>query len=507
MTRKDFLRLTAGAAMAPVAIAAASPQPPPPVDRITNGGTLIRGANLLTMDTQLDELSAGDVLIEDGKIAAIGHGLPAAGAEVWPAEGMILMPGMIDGHRHIWEGIETGDLVKTEPKRFAGYLDSMKKTIVCLTPEDHYLAEYVGALQAIDSGVTTVADYAHAQYTTDRALAAARGLMDSGINGWFVYEVAQSPHYGPGSTIPLAKVNSDHLLPADEAHFQAVAALQQSMFSDGSAPLQLGIAPSPGIYGKPMAAVKAEMDRIRATGVRFISLHNHKPMPPYPAGTLGGRANGVADLHDAGLLGPDFQLAHANDLTAGELRMLRDTGGMTCSTVMGESVYRGSGYRGGSVHARARKAGVPAGIGIDVGIAMPQGYFEHIRDAFWTLYQDDESMAIAADYKSQDVLDFATRLGARAVRLGDVAGTITVGKRADLVLLRTDRFGFPMMGSLADRVVNFATQSDIDSVWVAGKLRKTKGKMIGIDWTALKGRVRTVQERYTAQRATIQFTT
>jgi hypothetical protein len=74
-------------------------------------------------------------------------------------------------------------------------------------------------------------------------------------------------------------------------------------------------------------------------------------------------------------------------------------------------------------------------------------------------------------------------------------------------LLRTDRFGFPMMGKLADRVVNFATQADIDSVWVGGRLRKTKGQMIGVDWTALKRQVRMAQERYTAARATIQFTT
>ena len=78
-----------------------------------------------------------------------------------------------------------------------------------------------------------------------------------------------------------------------------------------------------------------------------------------------------------------------------------------------------------------------------------------------------EGAAEAGKYRSEDVLDYATRLGARGIRAGDKSGTITVGKRADLVMLSTDRFNFPHIGGLADRVVNFARMSDIDSVWVA----------------------------------------
>jgi cytosine/adenosine deaminase-related metal-dependent hydrolase len=103
-------------------------------------------------------------------------------------------------------------------------------------------------------------------------------------------------------------------------------------------------------------------------------------------------------------------------------------------------------------------------------------------------------------------LDFVTALGAKAIRMGDVTGTISVGKRADLVLLRTDRIGIAMLGSLADRVLNFGSLADIDSVWVAGRARKRNGKMIGVDWARLKSQVAEAQARIGSSAASITFT-
>jgi len=186
--------------------------------------------------------------------------------------------------------------------------------------------------------------------------------------------------------------------------------------------------------------------------------------------------------------------------------MLRDTGGMVCATAMGEFPYMASANRGPSVHGRARAAGVATGIGIDVNLVLTQDYFEHARAAFWNLYLSAEGTKIATTYKSEDTLDFVTALGARAMRLGDVTGTISIGKRADLVLLRTDRIGFALQGSLADRVLNFASLSDIDSVWVAGQARKRNGQMIGVDWAQLKSQVAEAQKRIGPLAASITFT-
>ena len=221
---------------------------------------------------------------------------------------------------------------------------------------------------------------------------------------------------------------------------------------------------------------------------------------------MGYRDTGVPDLQAAGLLGPDYHLAHANQLTSEELTMLRDTGGMLCATAMGEFPYMANANQGPSVHGRARAAGVATGIGIDVNVALTQDYFEHARAAFWSLYLSPEGAEIARAYNSNDTLDFVTALGAKAMRLDGVTGTIAVGKQADLVLLRTDRIGFAAQGSLADRVLNFGSRSDIDSVWVAGTARKRNGQMIGVDWTELKSQVAEAQERIGALAASITFT-
>ena len=198
-------------------------------------------------------------------------------------------------------------------------------------------------------------------------------------------------------------------------------------------------------------------------------------------------------------------MSHANRLTTEELALMRDSGGMICATTMGEFPYMMQSYRGPSVHGRARAAGVATGIGIDVPIALNGDYFEHIRASLWNHYLSEEGQQIVQNYRSADTLDFATALGARAIRLGDVTGSISIGKRADLLLLDTDRIGFGMGGSLADRVVTFATTSDINSVWISGKARKRNGRMLGVDWSNLKRKLSEAHNRVAKLASTINF--
>jgi cytosine/adenosine deaminase-related metal-dependent hydrolase len=240
-------------------------------------------------------------------------------------------------------------------------------------------------------------------------------------------------------------------------------------------------------------------------GVKLLAAHVHRPASPAPEGIMGHRGSGVSDLHSAGLLGPDYHIAHGNRLTSEELKMLRDSGGMSCATAMGEFPYMASANRGASVHGRARAAGVATGVGIDVNLVLTQDYFEHARAAFWSLYLEPDGVRIAQNYRSEDTLDFVTALGAKAMRLDDSTGSITVGKRADLVLLRTDRIGFAMQGTLADRVLNFASLPDVDSVWVVGLARKRSGQMIGVNWAKLKSDVADAQEQIGALAASITF--
>ena len=507
LTRKEFLGLSAAAVTSAVLGKSRS------VNAMqvgvgtgdTRPRTLIRGADLLTMDPALQEMPKSDVLIENGRISAIGKGLSSESAEVIEANGMILMPGMCDGHRHLWQTTEAGRLAKTQPSLYADYRTWQMSTMVSMNAEDHYLAGYLGGLMAIDSGVTSVIDYAHGHINAENAIAAGEGVKDSGVGGWFALQLGVSSTYKPGDVVPLSVADSQRIAPTNETHWAIAERLQKEVFSAGTGIMQLGLAPSSGT-GSRLEDIRQEWGRVRDMGVRMLAAHVHKPASPTPQGTMGYRDTGVPDLQAAGLLGPDYHLAHANRLTAEELNMLRDSGGMVCATAMGEFPYMARENRGPSVHGRARAAGVATGVGIDVNLALNQDYFEHARAAFWNLYLSPEGTEIAEAYKSEDTLDFVTALGAKAMRLGDETGSISIGKRADLVLLRTNRIGFAMQGSLADRVLNFASLPDIDSVWVAGKARKRNGQMIGVDWVKLKSQVAEAQERIGLNAASITFT-
>ena len=503
ITRKDFLRLAAAAttstALAGYAGRGATQNADSDAAPNVAGSpssTLIRGADVLSMDPDLGEQLATDVLIGNGRIEAIGTGLAADGAEVIDAQGMILMPGMIDGHRHVWETISMGYMSKLAPSVYP-YFPWANSAVIAMDPEDHYIAELAGGLQAIDSGVTSILDYAHCADTEDKAVAAAQGLKDSGIAGWFAFQLGRStPPIELGDTVNSLEPFGGGRR-ATEEQWNTAARLQQELFQDSSAPLQLALAPALGT-GSPIDEIKDDWARVRSTGVEMLVAHMHKPNPSrqYPAGVMGHRDSGVPDLQDAGLLGPDYHVAHANRLTPEELQMFRINGCMICSTTMGEFPYMGWGaWRGPSVHGRAREAGVAVGIGMDVPLALPGDYFEHVRGSFWNQYTSTVGLQIANRYQGADSLDFVTALGAKAIRRGDRTGAITVGKRADLVLLNTDRFGFGTLGSLANRVVTFASREDIDSVWIAGQARKRHGEMLGVDWSSIKARLLEAQER------------
>jgi 5-methylthioadenosine/S-adenosylhomocysteine deaminase len=240
----------------------------------------------------------------------------------------------------------------------------------------------------------------------------------------------------------------------------------------------------------------------------MLAAHMHKPNPNryYPAGVMGHTDSGVPDLQEAGLLGPDYHVAHANRLTAEELQMFKINGCSIAATTMGEFPYMGWGaWRGPSVHGRARQAGVRVGIGMDVPLALPGDYFEHVRGSFWNQYTSPEGLAIANTYQGVDSLDFVTALGAKAIHRETEVGTITVGKSADLVLLNTDRLGFGTLGSLGNRILTFATREDIDSVWIAGQAKKRHGEMLGVDLSSIKARLLEAQTRVHKKIASITW--
>ena len=146
---------------------------------------LLRGGHVLSMDPKIGDLYGGDVLIEDGRIAAVGHGLDAVEAEVLDATSCIVMPGFIDSHRHTWETVIRGIAPDVS---LGGYFDLVLDQLApAYRPQDVYAGNYLGSLEAIDAGVTTLLDWSHISNTPEHADEAIRGLADARIRAVYCY--------------------------------------------------------------------------------------------------------------------------------------------------------------------------------------------------------------------------------------------------------------------------------------------------------------------------------
>src|SRR5579859_1804261 len=148
---------------------------------------LIKGGYVVTVDPDLGDLPAGDVLVADGLITAVGPDLEpvTSAAEVIDATGRLVIPGLVDTHRHVWQGAIGG---YTPQITGAGYGPAVLTGIALRhSTEDVYAGTLWGALQALDAGISTIADWAHNDQSPAHADADLRGLRDSGIRGYFLY--------------------------------------------------------------------------------------------------------------------------------------------------------------------------------------------------------------------------------------------------------------------------------------------------------------------------------
>lgn len=271
--------------------------------------TLIRGADLVTMEG-VGELLKTDLLIDNGKIVEIGRGLPAEGADVIAAEGMILMPGLIDGHRHVWQTILNGLLPKMSPS-YASYDRLANMTYaLCFEPDDMYHSQYVGGLACLDAGVTSVIDQMHAANGDAMEDAAAAGLKASGVAGVFCYQMRNGPYYGVGDTYPRHKALEERNQPPDERHWKNAEAIRDRYFGVGDELLGFGIGITGSVGAQPKDVAAKEYVRARALKPRMLTQHMNQregAKPPI--------LQGVSDLHELGLLGPDILFSHAVDVT------------------------------------------------------------------------------------------------------------------------------------------------------------------------------------------------
>ena len=422
--------------------------------------TLLKNGTVLSLDKKVGNFHQADVLIEGSKIAAVGPNLSAGDAQMVDASNTIVMPGFIDTHRHIWEGILRNIGTDVPLEGDASYLAFVLNVLAPVyRPEDAYVGDLVGLYGAIDAGITTILDWSHIQATREHADAVIRALQESGIRAVFAYGYPWWKYPEPDQDNWIRDVAKKYFSTKDQL-------------------LTFGLAPA-GPEFTPFEMAKSQWALGREVGAR-ITVH-------VGVGTSGQHGK-LAEMGRAKLLGPDTTYIHCTTLSDEEIQMIVDTGG-TFSLASPVEMMMGHGM---PPTQRFLDRGLRPSLSVDVETNVPNDMFTQMRSVISLQH------AIIFDQKlhgkenlppfitTRDVIEYATIEGARANGLEGKVGTLTPGKEADIIMLRTDRVNvFPVNDPIGAVVWGMDT-GNVDSVWVAGKAKKRNGQLLDVDLNRLR---------------------
>jgi len=421
---------------------------------------LFRGGHVLSMDPQVGDLHGGDLLVEDDRIAAVGYSIERGDAEVIDLADCIVIPGFVDSHRHTWETVIRGIAPDVS---LAGYFDLVLDQLApAYRAEDVYAGNYLGSLEAIDAGITTLLDWSHISNTPDHADEAIRGLKEAGLRAVYCYG-------NPNTSLAAWWYTSELEAPED------IRRVRDRYFSSDEGLLTLAMGTRGPGFCTP-EVVRHDWELARDVGAP-ISVH--VGMGPYA-----GRFSMVSQLNNLGLLGPDTTYIHCNYLSDDEFRLIADSGGKVS---ISPSVEMAMGH-GTPPTARALAHGLRPSLSIDVVTTVPGDMFTQMRFLFASARLLAHEAAFAAGNEeepvlltSREVLEFATIEGARVCGLEERTGSLTPGKQADLVVLRCDQTNtYPIIDPVST-VVHQADTRNIDTVMVAGTLLKQDGRLLAGD--------------------------
>lgn len=429
---------------------------------------LITHGYVATMDDALGDMSDGAVLVEDGKIAAVGRAEDFIGtdAEVIDAAGNIVLPGMVDTHRHVCTSIHRN--MSADQSLIEAVMNVYSRYLPPVSAEDLYTTCLVGALEALDCGITTVLDTSDACTTFEHAEANMNALLDSGIRGFFSFGMSDLDYggAGPGET-------------AHEARLADIVRLQAS----GNALIRvaLGLSPTGTV---PFGSTARE---IRFADEQGILCNSH-------AAVLKNSllAKGLQERADHGLMLPGHVYIHRTAMTDQEWRLVADTGGKV-SIAPESEMQMGNGtppFRACMDH------GLDVALSTDSVLAGSPDLLSQMRIGLQMQRCLDNESAFArgavptsVPLTVRDALAWGTRNGADALGLADQIGTLTPGKQADIVIISTKRSLFPTSNPLGT-VVLHSTGADVDTVMVGGQIRKREGALVGQDLDAIRMRAR-----------------
>ncbi len=412
------------------------------------GEFVVRGAYVLTMDPTLGDIAGGDVHVKNGEIVAVGPTLKVSGGQVIDGRGMIVLPGFVDTHWHMWNTLlrsMAGD------KKEHGYFPTVATLGKVFTPDDMYQGTRLSAAEALASGFTFVHDWCHNIRNPEFAAANLRALKESGLRGRFSYGTPQA--HPPTETIDLADF--------ERLHRDWKTHANDGLLDLGLAWRGMGAAPTP----IPPEVYRKEFDTARGAGLP-ISVH---------VANLKSRAGAVEALAKANLLGKDVQLIHAIWITPEEIQSIAAAGSSVSLSPYTE-LRIGFGFpRTGELLA----GGVTVGLSVDTTVLSGNADMFAIMKAI----QNVENSRTENEFKlpARRVLELATIEGARSMGVDGRVGSLKPGKRADLIMVSTRDVNIGVFTDPAHMLVEAAQPSNIDTVVVDGRILKRRGKLTALD--------------------------
>jgi cytosine/adenosine deaminase-related metal-dependent hydrolase len=416
---------------------------------------LLRGGLVVTVDDSLGDLPDADVLIRDGKIVAVAAGLSTSSknAEVIDCEGRLVIPGLVDTHRHVWQGA-IGAF--TPQMTGAGYGPAVLNGISTrYEPEDIYAGALWGALQALDAGITTIADWAHNLRSAEHANANLRGLQESGIRGYFLYG-------GPGPTTDAP----------NPPHPQDARRMRDEHFPNGAnGRLRMGMA----LRGPCFTSAERNAEDFKFARELGLLISTHVGMA--------GTSDAINVLDRFGLLGPDVNYVHANMLTDQEFDLIAKSKGTISLTPSTDMLMQFGTF---PATGAAFQRGIRSGFGVDTICSCGTDIFSEMRLALAAERSRANVAALARGEQvptvalhQRDMLRLATIDGARVWNMDDEVGSLTPGKQADVTVIDMRSPHLDGYGDIIATMVLGAGPADVETVIVGGDIIKQNGKLVG----------------------------
>jgi 5-methylthioadenosine/S-adenosylhomocysteine deaminase len=407
------------------------------------------------VDDTLGDLQNSDLLIRDGVIAAVGPGGPAprADAEVIDCEGRLVIPGLVDTHRHVWQGA-IGAL--TPQMTGAGYGPAVLNGIsTSYEPEDIYAGALWGALQALDAGITTIADWAHNLRSAEHANANLRGLQQSRIRGYFLYG-------GPGPSTEMP--NPPHPLDARR--------MRDEHFPKGvNGRLRMAMALRGPCFTSPERNA-ADFKFARELG---LPISTHVGM----AGTV----DAIIILDRFGLLGSDVNYVHANMLTDKEFDLIAKSKGTISLTPSTDMLMQFGTF---PATGPALQRGIQSGFGVDTICSCGTDIFSEMRLGLAAERSRANARALAQGEQvptvalhQRDMLRLATIDGARVWNMEHEVGSLSPGKQADVTVIDMRSPHLNGYGDSVATMVLGAGPADVETVIVGGEVVKRHRQLVG----------------------------